>query len=328
MEYSVALVQKGGGTPFHCYITEYMRTIIYRIPSHKVVGGHVVPTVVKETTDFKATVITNPVNYISNDGFSDQKSVDRGFEEALKNVCEEDKAEKTIFVAIQFKENLGMFPAVGGQCVRHEIDSKETIIVYDCTDARGPNPDQKTGTVNVILTAVRAELEVTDALEKSFDKECFKTDGGKCVYRGHIDGSAHVILVSPISSDDLTKRLQASRLLATKLEESIGLDRVDLLRTEANDFGTRLRELVEALQLDPSMDSAYRRLWYLQLWDRVEEFRRLFARRQRPPELRNNSLEDVTNHRHAIAHRRVDRLNGKMSRSLQQKAFDYFKQHL
>ncbi|MCY4090818.1 MAG: hypothetical protein OXF62_08360 [Caldilineaceae bacterium] len=330
MHYSVALVQRMGGAPFPCHIDEYMRTAIYRIPKYKVEGRHLVPTVVKKTADFKATVLTNPIDFLRSDGFSSQFSIDAGFEGSLKTNCkeEEDKGQKTVFVAIQFRQNLGLFPAVDGQSVVFEDDGKELILIYDCSDAPGPNPDQKTETVHVTLAAVRAGLDVTDPLEKVFDRECFRTDGGRCAYRGHIGGSAHVTLVSPITLEDLTKKLQASKILVAKIEKNIELDRINSLKPEVNDFGTRLRELVEALQLDPSKDNAYLRLWYLRLWDRVDEFRKLFPRRQRPPEFRNNSLAQLTKHRHAVAHRRVDSLDGEMSKALQEKVFAYFRQHL
>ena len=36
-------------------------------------------------------------------------------------------------------------------------------------------------------------------------------------------------------------------------------------------FGTRLEDLNGARQLELSLDNAYLRLWYLQLWDRIEK---------------------------------------------------------
>ena len=330
MSISVYAVSLMGGTPFHCHITEYMRTIIYRIHSFKVQGGHLTPCVVKEADYFKASVVTNPVEYLSSDGFSNQRSVDWGFEGALKGTCEGDETreEKTVFVIVQFKEDIESFPADKGQCTKFENEGRETYLIFDCVDAPAPIPDEKTDIINIVLTAVKAELDVTEAVEKVFDNGCYVSAEGLCIHKGVFGASARGRLVSPIALEDLTARAQAIRVLITRIEDGIELDRIESLKPEVDNYGARLKELIEALQLDPSLDSAYRRLWFLLLWERVNEFRRLFARRQRPPELRNNNMEAVNKHRHAIAHRKVDELDGAMSSSLQKKVFGYFKQHL
>lgn len=328
MNITTFAVKEMGGTPFPCHITEYMRTVIFRIPSYYVQGGHVAPFDVKKTDDFKASVITNPVSYILSDGFLNQKNVDRGFQKSVRKACEEDenKDQKTIFVAIQFKEDLGSFPAIDGQCARFDYEGAETYMIFDCSGARAPVLIDRTDTINIVLSAVKVELNITDALEKTFDASCYTTTEGKCVYKGELLASARVITVSPITSLDLPIRSQAIGNLVTKIET--GIEHSDttknLHRTQS--FGENLKELIKAIQLNPTTDDPFLRLWYVQLWDRVEQFGKSF----RPAlQLSNDqNLGDEKSHRNDIAHFQVDKLDWKMFRSLQEKVFALLKHRL
>lgn len=313
-----------GGTSFPCNITEYFHTIAYRVSSYKVEGGNINPLVVKKTDNFKATVVTNPISYLLSDTFLDHRVVDKGFEEALKKKCEEDekKAEKTIFVIIQFKEDLGTFPVVDGQCVRFEHDDVESYVVFDCIDARAPTPNDHRDNIDLVLCAVKAELEITDALQKTFDANCFNTREGKCVHGAELSASAHVQVVSPITSHDLSIRSQAISDLVAKIETAIGKPS----QGRSHCFGQQLERLVKALQLNPTTDDALLRLWYLQLWDRVEKLGEAFR-----PRLQLSNRQDLKNekcHRNDIAHFQVDKLDWKMYRSLQKKVYGLLKQRL
>ena len=62
------------------------------------------------------------------------------------------------------------------------------------------------------------------------------------------------------------EKVKPVKTLVAKLENSVEQDTIEPLRDGVTDFGMRLLELVEALQLDPSLEDAYLRLWYLQLW--------------------------------------------------------------
>ena len=279
------------GTPFRCRISQYMRMVIYEVPYYRVSDGHFSSCTVMETDDFKASVVINPVNHVLAETFSDQHIVDLNFEGKLREACEKEESgsESKIFVVFQSKEDLGLFSTLEGQCLKVQDEGQEKSFIYDCIDAPAPDLTDTTASMNIVLTAIRAEFEIAEAMQKVFDNSCYKTDEGQCLYEGgKLSVTAHLTKIGPpITPDSLMDKVEASKLLVTKIGESIERDKIESLRDDADGFGTRLGEMVEALQLDPSLDSAYLRLWYLQLWDRVEKFRFLFARRQRPPELRS-----------------------------------------
>ncbi len=324
MEISTTLVRRMGGVPFPCHITEYLQTTIFRVPTYRVEKGHVAPCIVKKANDFKVSVVTNPVSYLLNDSFSDHRLVDEYFEEALRKCCleDEDKPEKTIFVVVQVKEDMGSFPVVGGQCAMFLHENVETYMVFDCSGARAPLPKDQSENISIVLTAVKAELEITDALEKSFDAHCFSTRESKCVIKGELSGSAHVQVVSPITAHDMIARSQAIKNLVARIESEIKQPS----QKRPQHFGDRLGELTKALQLDPTTDDTFLRLWYLQLWERTQELGDAF--RPKLQLLNDQDLKDEKKHRNDIAHYRVTTLDWKMLRSLQEKVFGILKQRL
>ena len=332
MEFTTNLVRYFPGVQFNCYISVFMQTIVYEIPRYRVSDDQFPPCVVKEASDFKAAIVTNPVDYILSDTFSDQHIVDPNFERKLRKNCEEntDNVGTKTFIVFQSKEDLGSYPAIGGQCIKVHDEGQEKRFIYDCQDAPAPTVKNITGTINMVLAATKAELEITGADKQIFENSCYKTIDEQCVYNGGtLTASASVEAVGPsIGTDEFWEKVKPVKTLVAKLENDVEQDTIEPLRDGVTDFGTRLLELVEALQLDPSLDDAYLRLWYLQLWDRIDKFKRLFARRRRPQNLRDDRLQHEKNHRDRIAHRGVDRVDWRAIRSLQEKVLSYFKYQL
>ncbi len=324
MELTTTLVRTMGGVPFPCHITEYLQTTILKVPTYKVGKGHIAPCTVKKTNDFKASIVTNPVSYLLSDSFSNHRLVDRNFEKALKRNCkeDEDKPEKTIFVVVQLKEDMGSYPVVDGQCAMFLHENVKIYKIFDCSGARAPLPKDLADKISVVLTAVKAELEITDALEKAFDASCFNTQENKCVTKGELSASVRLQLVSPISSHDLSTRSQSIKDFVARIESEINQPS----QNRPQHFGERLRELTRALQLEPTTEDTFLRLWYLQLWERTVELGDSF--RPRLQLLNDQDLRDEKQHRNDIAHYRVNALDWSMFRSLQRKVFGILKQHL
>ena len=332
MEFSTHLVRRFPGVPFNCHISVYMQTIVFEIPRYRVSDDQFPPCVVKETSGFKAAIVTNPVDYILSDTFADQHVVDPNFERNLRNSCEEntDNVGTKTFIVFQSKEDLGSFPATEGQCIAVHDEGQEKRFIYDCQDAPAPTVKNMTDIINMVLAATKAELEITGADKRIFGSGCFKTADEQCVYRApNPSASANLVLVGPpMAPDEFMEKVKPVKTLVAKLENGVEQDTIEPLRDGVTDFGMRLLELVEALQLDPSLDDAYLRLWYLQLWDRADKFRCLFARRRRPRDLKDDRLQHEKNFRDRIAHRGVDRVDWRAIGSLQEKVLTYFKDQL
>ena len=93
------------GTPFTCEISEYMRTMVYRIPGTIVREGHLSPVVLKDTHEFRAAIVTDAVAYIREQDFTRQYELDLNFANVLGKACSADKDRSALdlHVVIQFK---------------------------------------------------------------------------------------------------------------------------------------------------------------------------------------------------------------------------------
>ena len=49
------------GTPVACRLSEYLRTIVYRVPGFIVRESHLSPVIVQPDTDFRAAIVTDPM---------------------------------------------------------------------------------------------------------------------------------------------------------------------------------------------------------------------------------------------------------------------------
>ena len=67
------------GKSFDCYLSEYMRTIVHRIPGFFVRKDDLRPLAIRDKSDFKATIVTDPVSYLSKDNFLDHHRLEVDF---------------------------------------------------------------------------------------------------------------------------------------------------------------------------------------------------------------------------------------------------------
>ena len=305
------------GTPFPAHLSEYMRTIIYRVPGFIVREGDLIPIFVKDTADFRASIVTDPLSYLREDDFSDQYNLDASFPDALREQCGIDasQSEKHIFVVIQFKQDMCSFAAVEGQCIKREHRGTEVLFIVDCDDAPTPRPDERRRSKNAALTAVKMEFEVTTALDTVFDRRCYKTDDDKCLYKCSPNLRGALTVEIPLSVKDIVAKSKNCQTLARKIEESIENGRVGGQQGRDPDSAKRLEELIDALQLEPSTDDSYLRLWFLQLCHRAEEFGKTCKWQFR------NKQKAVRVHRDNIAHSGVDRVDIDLLQAFQKNLF-------
>ena len=286
------------GEPFACHLSEYMRTIVYRMPAHIVREGHLSPAIVHEIDDFRASIVTDPFSYLSASDFSDQYGLDITFPGALQEKCgiDPNDFDRRIYVVIQFRQDMKSFPAVDGQCFRRESEGTEFLLISDCDDAPAPRPDTRIRTIDTVLAAAKVEFGITEGFEKAFDAGCYKTDKGDCVHPYNIEFRVGgVTVLSPMTLEDLTAKAEATGVLAAQMAASIDGASRSGQRRRIPEFGTRLEDLIGALWLKPSLDDAYLQLWYLQLWDRLEKLGDAF--RPRLQVLNDPKLEDEKSHR-------------------------------
>ena len=314
------------GTDFNCYLVEYMRTIVYQIPRLKVKEPKTAASIIFDEPEFRASVVADPFTYLRDEGISDQFEFEDNFQAALSEACPSPApdAETPLYLVIQFKENLNSFAAVDGQCRRIGSDGDETFVLVECGEPYTPNPNERVRTINAVLTAVRSEFGITDGMEPCFNTRCYRADDGQCVHPYRVKLSEPTVTVTtPIAAGEVANRAGAAAALAMKIDKSMQASDSGGQKGRGPYFGVRLEELTEALQLDETKDHAYWRLWYLQLCDRLKKF----GKECRPQlHLGQRDCKDELDHRNLIAHRGVDRIDGRLLRSIQTKAIAIVKQ--
>lgn len=250
------------GEPFACQLSEYMRTIIYKVPGLLVQEGRLPPISVEHASDFNVSIVTDPISYLKDSNFSDQYKLDMNFRAELLDECANDRKDsgKDIFVTIQLKENMGSFQAVDGQCIKIKHDDIEELAIVDCDDAPAPHPKQRENSVNRVLAAARAGLGVTGEFETILDRSCYRTDYGQCVYGLRVQVRANLEVVNPLTLEDLTVRSEAVKELAAKIQEDIEADHTG---------GASQPVIVPKVFLSYSWDSEAHKQWVKELASRL-----------------------------------------------------------
>ena len=314
------------GDDFHCYLVEYMRTIIYTIPGLKLSECAYESWLILDEPKFRASVVVDPFAYLKDEGISDQFQFEDNFRKALSEACPSPSSRTAVplYLVIQFKEDLRRFPAVDGQCRRVLFDGVERFIFVECGEPYTPNPNERKSKINAVLTAVRSEFGVSDGMEPCFNTRCYKEADGRCIHPIRFNVSEPTVqLTSPIETDDVSDRARAARVFVEQIEGVFQVPHPEFQNAYGPEFHECLEELLESLQLDKTRDPMYLRLWYLQLSDRLEKF----GKQCRPRLQLGNveSLKDEYDHRNLIAHRGVGRTDDRLLGSIQTKAIEIIK---
>ena len=315
-----------GGTACDCTLDVYFRTIIYGLPCHAVQDEVLPPLILSDSSHFRAAVAVDPVSYLDETDFSDQFRSDRNSADLLRDklgqVMEDGKGR--VFIVVQIKQDLDSFPAVDGQC----RDVEGELALVNCGAPHVPVVRDSTHSINAVLTAIKIELDITDGLDKHLDEPIYVTDGGRFVHWLNIQLSARVSVTHPIGAEDLRAKVAGARVLVDKINQVIAAsaDHSDMSPERRQNLSERLAELIDALQLDPTQGDAYRRLWYLQLWDRAIKCGK--ALQPRLQLLNDHDLKAEKDHRDDIAHPGAERADGALLRSFQQKLFGIIRDHV
>ena len=311
------------GADFPCHLVEHMRTTVYKIPVLKVKEPKPAACIIFDEPGFRASVVVDPFTYLRDESISGQFEFQDNFKAELSEACPSPvpDSEAPLYVVLQFKEDLDAFPAVDGQCRKIYVAGVERLLLFECGQPYTPNPNERNRTINAVLTAIRGEFAVTGGMEPCFNRRCYRTDDGQCVLLSRENPREPTVqLTRSIDATQVTNRATAAAALVTQIEKSMQASHGGAQMGRGSNFGVCLEELIEALQLDETEEHKYWRLWYLQLFDRLETFGK-----QCQPALQlgnQEGLKDEYCHRNLIAHRGVDRIDGQMLRSIQLKAID------
>ena len=147
-------------------------------------------------------------------------------------------------------------------------EGERTLAAFETCDGSWPDFHADMHAVNVVLVAVKAEQNVTDHIERLYSCSCFVSNTRKAVY-------------------PLSPTMRASLQVEPRLESKDVREKADRIRSMLqgmmSDSDPSALELFDSMVVDKTKDDNHLRLWYLRLWQAVEDAKKHLGY----PQLRN-----------------------------------------
>ena len=321
-----------GWLPTECTITGYCRTSIFEFPGSYLVES-VPPQRIYSDGDLTAGIVSDlPAYFEKGSPGSLHYTIDVSLRARARSTYEKAVAEtssrsqQTVPLFLVVEEHREGTPTTlkSGECftIDEFRDGEERIeggrqgeralVAVKTIDGSWPNIPPDTHTINVVLAAVKAEQDFAQHIEMRYRCSCFVSTEGQAVYMV-------VPRIGPVTGRT------ASRLDSSDLRDKA--DRIaSMLQHMVSEAEPATLELLEALLLDNTKDDNYLRLWYLRLWQAVEDAGGHLGR----PQLNNvtdviagkRTPKELKNYRNQIAHWYTGRINLSYVSDLQHTAME------
>ena len=330
------MVEKGfNGRSAECTITGHYRTCIFEFPgSYLVAEEPVAHQLIYSHGSLKASIVSDLLAYFEQEPaeslhYSIAVSLRAGVRSAYEKAVEQANRRQThpevpLFVVIE--EYAAIPPTVlnSGECfmidecidgeamIQGGREGKKALFVERTTDGSWPDFHAAMSVVNRALAAVKVEQNVTGHIEKLCNHSCFVSSEGQAVYiHPSTTISASIGTISPLEPPDLGEKI--SRLGA-------------MLQGMMADSEPATLELFDSIILPKTKDDGYLRLWYLRLWQALEDARKHLGY----PQLENidtvvagkRTPKELKEYRNAIAHWHTGRIDYSYLSDLQRTALE------
>ena len=138
MGISLYAAQSIGDDAPGCRLETYYRTIVYEVPNYVLDDELGTPGILHETSDFRAALVTDPVDYLTGSDFSDQFRSDPNSADLLRDKLGNfnGNGDGKLCIVLHLRQDLGAFPAVDGQCRRLNGE----IALINCGEPHGCLP--------------------------------------------------------------------------------------------------------------------------------------------------------------------------------------------
>ena len=300
------------GVPFDCLLSECLRTAIYRIPQFFAAAGEGFSHVVLDDNDFRAGVTTDPEEYLAQNDLAGQFANDLAWRAWVRACCNSDpgKSATKLHLVLQVRQELSAWPATDGQCWKADLGLGEHLLFVDGGVHPVPPFDDKPHWRNAVLAAVRIKLDATGSFEKIGDQVSYRTTDDRWLDLWRLSvSSPEVTKATPLATQELHEKARGIAALASQIRAQVDSDGADQ---------APLRQLLDALQLTPITDDAYRRLLFLRLHDRCRRFLHSCGLKIK----KEQTFGRVNTHRNAIAHEGVERIDLRLLEELQQNVYE------
>ena len=304
-----------GGVLTTCTITGHHQTFIFELPGcYFVAEGTVGAHVIYSADGFTAAVVSDLLAYFEHGGTtSTHYSLDVSLREEVARVYEQERLQQSdpqlpIFLVVEQQEQVPTTTldkecfVVDGSHLQGGKKGDQALLAIRTVDGSWPDFSPDTHAVNLVLAAVKVEQNLTCYIIEHCAKSCFVTDEGRAV-----------ATIAPRMDIVYGGLRVESRLEEKDLENKV--DRIRLALDGIQRDATakpQIAELMEAVLLDRSKDDKCFRLWYLRLWQALNDARKLI----RVNEFRSGeivagkkTINELRDYRNKIAHWWTGRLD-------------------
>lgn len=322
-----------GGEPAECTIIGHCRTFLFEFPASVLITDELVDhQIIYSHGGLNVAVVSNLLAYFEQDSpksrhysidVSLRAGVQRTYENAIKQSSQSNHPTVPLFLVIQEYSEVSPTDLNDGQCFTIDecLNSEamieggrvgeRAILAIRTIDAPWPDYHANMHVINVILTAVKVEQNVSSHIKQLYSCSCFVSSEGQAVYTLSPSMSAAGLVVSRLDTSDVSEKA-----------ERIGF----MLKKMMSDSESVAMELFDSIVLDETKDDSYLRLWYLRLWQSVED---AGSQLGRPQPWNNDDMiagkttpKELKSYRDDIAHWHTGRINFSYLEDLQYSAME------
>ena len=322
-----------GGELAECTIIGHCRTFLFEFPASVLVTEeHVGHQVIYSHGGLNVAIVSNLPAYFGQDSpISQHYSIDvslragvqRTYDNAIKQSSQSNNSTVPLFLVIQEYSEVSPTDLKDGQCftideclngeamIEGGREGERAILAIRTIDSPCPDFHADMHVINVILAAVKVEQNVSSHIKQLYSCSCFVSSEGQAVYTLSPSMSAAGLVVSRLDTSDVSEKA-----------ERIGF----MLKKMMSDSESVAMELFDSIVLDETKDDSYLRLWYLRLWQSVEDAGSHLGSPQTWNDEKliagKKTLKELKSYRNDIAHWHTGRINFSCLDSLQDTAME------
>ena len=270
-----AMASGVNGMRCECTIAGYHRTSIFEYPV--AYRGKDVCHIVHSSGNLRVAIVSDLSRYFrakqERSHYAIDVSLRHGVGEAHARALkakEKNESVRTLFLVVEESVDVEATILNGGECyivdetidgqpiVEGGRDGHQALVAFNTTDGVWPTFSVDRHRINVVLTAVKTERGVSsDHIDEVYGCDCLVTCDGRCVYYVVPSASAALRVIGPV--DD-------ARRMATEL--------ASVLQGMMLESDPAMLEVFDATISKETQDDEYLRLWYLRLWQALEDAKR------------------------------------------------------
>ena len=246
------------------------------------------------THEYSATLTSDPARYLKNSSVLGQYNNDPGLQEQVDGF-EGKHGKGSSYLTIEESGQVIECVMDEGECWENPDELGGGVVIFKISGRPWPKFSEKTEWDISLLTSMRMRTHVSHPFELYARSVLFITDCGEPAHALNVEMSVSyggLRVTKPIPDGELSKWADDTGQAAERLR---------IVSTDS-----AIRELLAATRLDEAKDDEYFRLWYLRLWQAMEDISRYCLMPDVKRHMRKlkgtERWAELTSHRRAIAH--------------------------